>query len=75
MANIKIYLEKGEEQHDAEELLFKALDLHRSGDAHKETFADPAIADLFNELAKEHPQMWALMLSEINEILDEEFTT
>lgn len=57
----------------AEERLYKALNSHRTGDVHTEDFTDPAMKDLVERIQMKHEQMYANMLREIFEALDEEY--
>lgn len=74
MAKIKVELEPGEDILSADEALFKALDHHRSGDAHlRESFDDPAMVDLSKRLFQAHEDIYEDMINEINEALDEDY--
>ncbi len=72
MATVKIFLEPHETEADANDLLFKALTLHEEGTAHVATFHQPAPRDVFNKMIVEHDKMWAKMLKEISQVIDEE---
>jgi len=75
MAKVKILLEPGETQLDADHALQKALELHSSGDIHQEdAFGDPAMHDLSQRLDHEHTKMYANMIREIIDALDAEYT-
>ncbi len=74
MAKVKIFLDKDETMQEAEESLFKALNHHSSGDVHEEeSFADPAMTDLFNKLQQLHKTIYAEMLMDINDVLDQDY--
>tara|TARA_R110000868_G_C10973188_1_gene771551 strand:+ start:86845 stop:87078 length:234 start_codon:yes stop_codon:yes gene_type:complete len=71
---VKIELKKGETKEEAEELLFKALDLHRTGEIHtRESFEDPAMLDISQRVAKVQEDIHAEMMAEIFEALDGEY--
>lgn len=72
MAKVKIYLEPGEDQRAAEDTLFKALNHHNSGDAHVETFQDPAMDDVADRMINIHSKIYHEMLQEISDCLDRE---
>jgi hypothetical protein len=75
MADVKIILEKGETQQEAEEALLKALNSHSSGDIHfTESFEDPAMVDATHKMEKMHKDMYNEMIREINEALDDEYS-
>lgn len=75
MAKVKVYLEPGETEFDAEQALQKAFEHHSSGDAHnEESFDDPAMVDLANRLNQAHATMYAELTREITALLDEEFS-
>lgn len=75
MAKVKIELDSGETVEQAEDLLFKAVLAQTSGEAHDETnFSDPAMADLINQLEKQHANMFLEMIQEINDELDKEYS-
>ena len=75
MAKVKILLESGETQLDADHALQKALEHHSSGSAHDdEAFDDPAMVDLAARLELEHSKMYASMLREIMDVIDEEYS-
>lgn len=73
MAKVKIFLSPGETQQDVEEVLFKALNHHNSGDVHQENFEDPAMTDLVHKLESTHKKIYSEMLQEISETLDEDY--
>ena len=73
MATIKVILEKGEQEHEAEEKLYKALELHRNGNLHKEDYHDPAMVDLTNKINDLHKKELTSLLEEISELLDSEY--
>jgi hypothetical protein len=72
MATVKIFLEPHETEADAQALLLKALTHHEAGAEHQEAFHQPAARDVFNRMIVEHDKMWAKMLKEINQVIDEE---
>lgn len=74
MAQVKIILGKNETMQEAEETLYKALDMHRNGDAHKEDFSDPAMRDVVQRMQSAHDKMYKEMMQEIEEVLDQEYT-
>jgi hypothetical protein len=75
MAKVKIFLEPGETERDAEDSLLKAINHHNSGDAHSESgFQDPAMQDVANKLVNAHSKIYHDMLQEIFEVLDKEYS-
>jgi len=74
MARVKIILDKNETMHEAEETLFKALNMQRTGDVHKGDFVDPAMTDVALRMKGAHEIMYKEMLEEIEAVLDEEYT-
>lgn len=70
MAKIKVILEKGESILDANNDLRKALEFQEKGEAHKETFEDPAIKDLYERLSKAHVEIYNKILEEVAKILE-----
>lgn len=75
MSKVKILLEPGETQLDADNALQKALEHHSTGAAHdEEAFDDPAMVDLAHRLEIDHAKMYANMMREILEVIDEEYT-
>lgn len=73
MAKVKIILEKGETERDAEDALLKAITSHNTGEVHVEGFDDPAMNDVTNKMEELHKKMYQEMLEEINEALDSEY--
>ncbi len=74
MAKVKVLLEKGETQSDADEALLKALNHHASGDAHMtESFDDPAMIDATYIMKAEYEKIYTEMIQEISDELDKEF--
>ena len=74
MTKVKIFLEKYEDELDAHIALSKALDLHNSGDIHvRETFEDPAMIDVSQQLDKAHKDIYTDMIREIQDELDKEY--
>jgi len=75
MAKVKILLEKGEDQLDADNALLKALELHTSGEIHQgEVFDDPAMLHVAQRAEEIHGKIYSDMIREINEVLDEEYS-
>lgn len=75
MSRVKILLEPGETELDAAHDLQKALEFQSTGQAHdEEAFEDPAMVDLSQRLATEHEKLYAKMMREILEVIDEEFS-
>lgn len=75
MPKVKILLEPGESQLDADHALQKALEHHSLGGAHdEEAFDDPAMVDLSQRLEQDHSKMYANMMREILGVIDEEFS-
>lgn len=72
MAKVKIFLEPGEDLRSAEDTLFKALNHHNSGDAHVETFQDPAMDAVADRMVDLHNKIYNEMLQEIFDTLDKE---
>lgn len=74
MPKVKVILEKGETIFEAENLLFKALNSHNTGEIHDgDEFSDPAMQDLIFRLETEHSKMFKDMIGEIQQTLDEEY--
>lgn len=72
---IKIILDKDQTKEEAEDLLFKALELHKNGEVHiDESFDDAAMIDTENRLKTIHSKIYADMLEEINEALEEQYS-
>jgi len=72
---VKIQLNKNQTIEDAEELLFKALDLHRSGDIHLlESFDDPAMIDVSQRMEKIYEDIYKDMMDEIIEALGDDYS-
>lgn len=65
---VKIVRPKNMSSLEAEELIYKALDFNRSGDAHEDGFLDPAM----NHLAALMQEEYKLMIDNINREIDEE---
>lgn len=75
MTTVKIIPAKGETIEEAEEKLYKALHAQREGDLlHRESFDDPAMADLNQRVIKEHVDMYEELIREVMEILDGEYS-
>lgn len=74
MPEVKIFLEPGEDEVDAQNALIKALDLQASGDTHlKESFEDPAMVDISDYMKKVGEDIYEEMIEEINNELDKEY--
>lgn len=71
---VKIFLEPGETQHDADHALQKAFELHSTGEAHEEVFSDPAMAHVAQRMEESHNQVYADMIREIIEELEKEYS-
>lgn len=75
MAKVKIILEDGESELDADLALLKALNLHASGDIHlTESFDDPAMIDAQDRMIKIHEDMYKDMMDEIFNVIDDEYS-
>lgn len=75
MAKIKIIADENETIEEAEKLLEKAMEFHSSGDAHDdESFDDPAMTDVLNDMENTHKRIYLEMMQEIFQVLDEEYT-
>ena len=70
---IKVLLEKGETQRDADLALYKAVTFHSNGDAHEAEFMDPAIKDIYAKLETEYKLMIDKTIREISDQLDDEY--
>jgi len=72
---VKVFLESGETQLDADYALQKALELHSSGEVHDEQiFDDPAMLHVAERMESIHNKIYADMIREINDVLDEEYS-
>ncbi len=74
MAKVKIYLAPGETMQQAEDTLLKAMEFHNTGEVHGEEFPDPAMQATIHKMEEAHRKMYADMLREISEALDEEYS-
>lgn len=72
MAVVKIFLEGNETEEEAKEMLLKALTSQESGELHQETFRQPAVRDVYEQMDAAHQNMWSKMLEEISQVLDSE---
>lgn len=72
MPKVKIILEQGETPEQAEDLLYKAFEAKRNGDAHEEDFSDPAMSDALARMIKIQEENYDAMLQEIFQALEEE---
>lgn len=76
MAKVKIFLEPGETTQDAEDLLFKALNHHNTGEVHSShSFQDPAMVSVAHKMESIHSKIYQEMLEEIFEALDKDYTS
>lgn len=75
VVEVKVILDRAQNPEDAEEILYKALDAHRNGNAHSndEKFQDAAMQDVAEKLKHTYKQMFTTMLQEIFEELDKEY--
>jgi DNA-binding MurR/RpiR family transcriptional regulator len=74
VAKIKIILDDGETQHDAEQALVKAINHHSSGDAHSShSFADPALESTIHKMEDTFNKINKDMMEEIFQTLDEDY--
>ena len=69
---MKIKIEGGTRE-EADIALYKAVTFHATGDAHKEEFQDPAMADIANGVIDKHEKMFAELIREISDLLDQEY--
>jgi hypothetical protein len=75
MAKVKIFLEPGETQQDAEDSLFKAMQHHNTGEVHSShSFQDPAMVAVSQKMEKIHSEIYQDMLNEIFQELDKEYS-
>lgn len=74
MAKVKVFLEDGETELDAQLAIYKALQLHNSGDVHTESFEDPAMIHAQQRFEEIHEKIYKEMIAEISQQLDEEFS-
>lgn len=75
MARVKILLESGETELDADQALQKALDHHTGGGAHdEEAFDDPAMVHMAERLEDAHNRIYNDMIREISGVLDEGYS-
>lgn len=75
MARIKVILEPGETQLDVDNAMEKALAFHTNGDVHSEqSFDDPAMDHVAQRMRDAHSRMYAEMIREISDVLDEEYS-
>ena len=70
---IKVLLEKGETQRDADLALYKAVTFHSNGDAHEAEFMDAAIKDIYAKLEQEYNIMITNTIREISDQLEDEY--
>ncbi len=73
MAKVKILLEKGETEREAEDSLLKAITSHNNGEVHTDGFADPAMNDVVAKMQDIHNKMYQEMIQEICDALDSEY--
>lgn len=75
MAKVKILLENGETPLDADHALQKALELHTTGEIHDaQAFDDPAMVHVVQRMDDIHTKIYAEMIREITDVLDEEYS-
>ena len=71
MANVRITLAPGETPEQAQEIFYKALKAQtQGGPLHTEAFPQPVVEALAQEMLAAHQVMWAKMLKELEEILN-----
>lgn len=70
MPKVKVYLNPGESDLDADLTLLKAISHHVSGDAHSEKFQDPAMDDVALKLQSAHRVMYDNLTKEIITVLE-----
>jgi len=74
MAKIKIFLDKGETLQEAEDMIFKSLQHHNTGDVHSShKFEDPAMVSVSERMEETYKKIHQEMMQEINEVLDEDY--
>lgn len=74
MRNIKIVSE-GLTELELQEALQKSIKNHARGDAHiNESFEDPAMLDLYEQIVKNYEGIYLEMIREIVEALEEEYS-
>lgn len=76
MPQVKIFLEPGETELDADAALSKALAYHSGGEVHDEdAFDDPAMVHTAHRLEELHARIYAEMVREIADALDQEYSS
>lgn len=71
---VQVLLPKDVDEFEADNFLFKALNQQVNGDAHRESFDDPAMLDMAQRMEAIHDKIYAEMIQEINATLDEDYT-
>jgi hypothetical protein len=66
----QIFLEDGQTQEEAEELLLKALGAQHRGDTHSHDFPDPGVDHVAELMKRKHQEMLERLMKEITEILE-----
>ena len=75
MAKIKILLEPGETEIDADAAIHKAMEFHANGDVHdEEAFDDPAMVHMAQRMEELHTKAYDAMIREIIETLNKEYS-
>lgn len=74
MAKVKIILDSGESVQEAEDSLVKAITSHDRGEAHTDSFDDPAMHATVNRMEETHKKIYQEMMQEIFEALDKEYS-
>lgn len=74
MAKVKIILDSGETIQEAEDSLIKAITSQDRGEAHTESFDDPAMQSVVNKMEEIHKKIYQEMLADINEALDKDYS-
>lgn len=74
MPKVKVFLEKGESDLDADIALYKALSAQMTGDIHAtESFDDPAMVSASERFEQIHENTYKTMIEEIVEELEKEY--
>lgn len=74
LKGIKIIVPKGLDEFEVDEVLYKALSLQAKGDTHiTESFDDPAMVDVSNQMIDTHEKIYKDMIAEVIEDLEEEY--
>lgn len=67
----QIFLEEGQSQEEAEEMLLKALGAQHRGDTHSHSFPDPGVDHVSELVKRKHNEMIARLMREVLEILEQ----